>query len=99
MPKSGTAVRGRARQADSEDTVTISSQGTPDDGTETDDESAPAKRVSQFSFYLFPCFRGSEENTPCQVCEALSQYHMMTLRLVMIVRLLKNVRHLSYPPV
>jgi len=52
VAKSGAAVRGRARQADSEDTVTISGQSTPDDGIETDDESAPAKRVSQFSFYL-----------------------------------------------
>ncbi len=42
--RSGVAAPGKAQQANSEDTVTISALETEED-TETDDESAPARQV------------------------------------------------------
>ena len=42
--RSGAAASGKAQQANSEDTVTISALETEED-TETDDESAPARQV------------------------------------------------------
>lgn len=49
--RTGSAPQGKAQQANSEDTVTISSLGTGED-TETDNESAPARQVRQLSLHV-----------------------------------------------